>query len=63
MDTILIICVLIEWFCANKHFLNFEKTHFILFVICKSAKNPVIKIENDVIVRVKVKKKLLYIYQ
>ena len=45
-----------EWFCVNKLSLNLEKTHFILFTNCKSVKNPVIKINDNVIERVKVTK-------
>ena len=45
-----------EWFCVNKLFLNLEKTHFILFTNCKSVKNPVIKINDKIIERVKATK-------
>ena len=42
-----------EWFCENILSLNLEKTHFILFAHCRSVKNPVIKINDNVIERVK----------
>ena len=44
-----------EWFCENKLYLNLKKTHFILFAHCRSVKNPVIKINDNVIERVKAK--------
>ena len=47
-----------EWFCVDKLSLNLEKKHFILFTNCKSVKNPVIKINDNVIERVKGKKNL-----
>ena len=50
-----------EWVCVYKLFLNLEKTHFILFTNCKSLKNPVIKINDNVIERLKVTK-ILGIY-
>ena len=43
-----------EWFCVNKLSLYFEKTHFILFTNCITVKNHVIKINDNVIERVKV---------
>ena len=42
-----------EWYCANKLSLNVEKTHLILFTNCKSVKNPMIKINDNVTDRVK----------
>ena len=42
-----------EWFCINKLSLNVEKTHLILYTNCKSVKDPVIKINDNVIERVK----------
>ena len=50
-----------EWFCVNKLSLNLEKTHFILSTNCKSVKNRVIKINYNVIKRVK-DTKILGIY-
>ena len=55
------LCIINEWFSVNKPSVNLEKTHFILFANCKSVKNPVIKINDNVIERVKVTK-LLRIY-
>ena len=43
-----------EWSCVDKLSLNFEKTHSILSTNCKSVKNPVKNINNNVIERVKV---------
>ena len=43
-----------EWFSVNKLSINLEETHFNLFTNCKSVKNPIIKINDNVIERVKV---------
>ena len=50
-----------EWFCVNRLSQTLGKAYFILFVYCKSVKHPVIKINNNVIERVKVTQ-LLGIY-
>ena len=61
LETIIIICIsrklsiVDEWFCVNKLSLYLEKTHFILFTNCKSVKNPVVRINDNVIERVKCK--------
>ena len=47
-----------EWFCVDKLSLNLEKTHFMLY---KNCKKPVIKINGNIVERMKVTK-LLGIY-